>query len=91
MYRKRELAELVESSFGFMLSRLEERVADYPFTDTKFNIRSGADFTCSDEYFRRRDHIYGWIQGRALESIAIHAGFFERRGKNDLACRCDKI
>lgn len=91
MYRRRELAELVDSSFGFLLRRLEERVADYPFADTKFNIRSGADFTVTDEDFRRRDHIYGWIQGRALESIARHAGFFERAGKTDLACRCDKI
>ena len=91
MYRRKELEELVNSSFMFLLGRLENSIDSYPFIDTKFNIRTGADFTDDDEYFRRRDHIYGWIQGRGLESIARHADFFGRAGKNVLASRCDKL
>ncbi len=91
MYRRNELAELVESSARFLLERLERKVADYPFIDTKFNIRTGEDFSGSDEYFRQPDHIYGWIQGRGLESLAGHAAYFERAGNHELSLRFDKI
>ena len=91
MYRRKQLAELVESSSCFLLERLERNLKHYPFIDTKFNIRSGEDFRDTDEYFRRRDHIYGWIQGRGLESLAGHAAYFERQGKTELASRFDQV
>ena len=91
MYRQQELTELLFRSFSCMLERIEKNLASYPFIDTKFNIRTGKNFSAQDEYFRQRDHIYGWIQGRGLESIAGHAAFFEKRGEHDLAERCDAV
>ena len=91
MYRRKELTELVEISSRFLLERLERNIEDYPFIDTKFNIRTGEDFSVTDEYFRQHDHIYGWIQGRGLESLAGHAAYFERANDMELALRFDRI
>ena len=47
----------------------------YPFIDTKLNIITGKDYdpASSETFFKGKDVIYAWIQGRALESLAGHA------------------
>ncbi len=69
---------IIETSIKFILSRFEAN-SDYPFIDTKFNIATGENFTPLQENFRQKDFIYGWIQGRGLESLAGHADFFRDR------------
>ncbi len=52
-----------------------ERDPDYPFIDTKLNIITGKDHypASTDDFFKGKEVIYAWIQGRALESLAGHA------------------
>ncbi len=80
------LFDLIRKSASYMVERFE-RNCDYPFIDTKFDICSGKDFGPGDEEFRQKDFIYGWIQGRGLESLAEHCIFFERAGEDELAMR----
>ena len=53
---------------------------DYPFIDTKLDLITGRDFP-RDDPIRGRRAIYGWIQGRGLESLAGHGRWWERRGE----------
>ena len=57
-----------------MLERYE-RDPDYPFIDTKLNIITGKDHypASPEDFFKGREVIYTWIQGRALEALAGHA------------------
>ena len=54
---------------------------NYPFIDTKLNLITGEDFA-TDDPIRGHRAIYGWIQGRGLESLAGHTRFFARHGHN---------
>ena len=72
------IQKIAETSMKFILSRFENN-SDYPFIDTKFNIATGENFTPLQEDFRQKDFIYGWIQGRGLESLAGHVDFFRDR------------
>lgn len=54
-----------------------ERHPGYGFMDTKFSLRDGRDFDSADP-LRGRATIYGWIQGRALESLAGHRAWVKR-------------
>ena len=49
---------------------------DYPFIDTKLDLKSGEDFPAADPV-RGLETIYGWIQGRGLEALAGHAAWLE--------------
>ncbi|MFT5377084.1 MAG: mannose/cellobiose epimerase-like protein (N-acyl-D-glucosamine 2-epimerase family) [Candidatus Latescibacterota bacterium] len=55
-----------------------QRTPDYPFIDTKLDLITGRDFDDGDS-IRGKEAIYGWIQGRGLESLAGHARFFAQR------------
>lgn len=55
----------------WMVERYERR-EDYPFLDTKYDVIHGRDFREDDPY-RGLDAVYGWIQGRGLESLVFHA------------------
>ena len=46
------------------------------YLNTKLNPLTLADYTAADG-LRGPDFIYGWIQGRGLESLVTHAGWFE--------------
>lgn len=52
-----------------------ERDPAYPFVDTKLNIITGRDHypAAPETFFKGKEVIYAWIQGRALESLAGHA------------------
>ena len=47
------------------------------FLNTKINSITLADYTRADGW-RGPAYTYGWIQGRGLEALALHAAFFER-------------
>lgn len=52
-----------------------ERHPDYPFIDTKLDLIAGRDFDENDVWYKRRDIIYPWIQGRGIEMLAGHLAF----------------
>ncbi|MDE3001166.1 MAG: AGE family epimerase/isomerase [Gemmatimonadota bacterium] len=54
-----------------------ERAPDYPFIDTKLDLITGEDFP-PDDPVRGPNAVYGWIQGRGLESLAGHCRWMRR-------------
>lgn len=54
-----------------------EREPDYPFIDTKLDLITGEDFS-PDDPVRGPNAVYGWIQGRGLESLAGHCVWMRR-------------
>ncbi len=68
-----------------MLDRYDRR-RDYPFLDTKLDLRTGEDFA-EDDPLRGPGTIYGWIQGRGLEALAGHEAWLRRCGGLDDALR----
>jgi hypothetical protein len=58
------------------------------FLNTKMNPITGKDFTKADGW-RGPDIILGWIQGRGLEALVMHAAFFESIDQ-DLSHRLDQ-
>ena len=54
----------------FMLERHRQH-PEYRFFDTKIDTITGASFA-SEDSFRGKKIIYGWIQGRGLEAVAGH-------------------
>jgi hypothetical protein len=68
--------EIMLATIMRTLLERHERDANYPFVEMKLNIISGQDFTepaDSSRDFKSRSAIFGWIQGRGLESIVTHA------------------
>jgi len=57
----------------WQLGRMNEKV---PFINTKLNSLSLQNYDHSDG-LRGPDFIYGWIQGRGLEALILHARYFE--------------
>jgi len=47
------------------------------YLNTKLHSVTLRDYTAADGH-RAPEYIYGWIQGRGLESVATHAAFFDR-------------
>ena len=45
---------------------------DHPFLDTKYDVPGRRDFA-ADDPFRGKNAVFGWIQGRGLESLVVHA------------------
>jgi hypothetical protein len=71
-----------------------ESSPDYPWIDTKFEILTGKDFPDQD-VIREKSCVYGWVQGRALESIVTHTNWLIQHNSNsdysELIDRCDKV
>lgn len=74
-----------QATLNWMLSR---PFLQGVFINTKMNSITGEDFTKADGW-RGPDIILGWIQGRGLEAIVMHAAFFESIDK-DLSTRLDQ-
>ena len=62
---------------GTLYWMLQRRVLGGGFLNTKQNSVTLRDYGAQDGV-RGPDYTYGWIQGRALESLVAHAEFFER-------------
>ena len=58
------------------------RWPDYPFVNTKLNLITGEEFD-EDDPIKGKGAIYGWIQGRALESLVGHCRWLRRRGMGE--------
>jgi len=74
-----------EATLNWMLDR---RALHGSFLNTKVNSVTLADYSPADGW-RGPDFLYGWIQGRGLESLTTHADFFGPSNRN-LARRLDE-
>ena len=54
-----------------------DRAPGHPFIDTKLDLITGEDFP-PDDPVRGPNAVYGWIQGRGLESLAGHCRWMRR-------------
>jgi hypothetical protein len=67
------------------------RNGDYRWVDTKVDLASGEDFSDSD-FLRGKQTVYGWIQGRALESLTGHAIWLQQfQNKIELTAKIHNI
>lgn len=58
-----------------------QRNTNYPYIDTKLNIITGKDFEPLPNQqidFKSKCSVFGWIQGRGLESLVGHAKWVNR-------------
>ncbi len=68
-----------------------EHTPDYPFIDTKLDLITGEDFA-ADDPVRGPGAVYGWIQGRGLESLAGHCLWMRRHNLDpELRRRLERI
>ena len=79
---------LIECSCRVILERF--RAHGSGFIDTKFDIVTGREFA-GEDFAHRRDLVFGWIQGRALESLAKHCEYFSRLGREELRRECAAV
>ncbi|MDD3154311.1 MAG: AGE family epimerase/isomerase [Victivallaceae bacterium] len=80
MKREPEFRALLMRSIDTMIARFQKNGSAYLFLDTKFSASADRDFDSGDALFKRREYVYGWIQGRGLESLAEHAAWLEAAG-----------
>ena len=67
------------------------RWPDYPYVNTKLDLITGQDFPENDP-IKGKGAIYGWIQGRALESLVGHCRWLRGRGlAADLVPRLEEM
>ncbi len=57
-----------------------ERTPGYPYIDTKLDLITGEDFA-ADDPVRGPGAVYGWIQGRGLESLTGHCLWMRRHNQ----------
>ena len=75
-----QLREIIGDYEAIILSNLNilvdryNRDPDYRWVDTKFSSITGEDFP-EDDFLRGPNTVYGWIQGRALEALSVHANW----------------
>ena len=52
---------------------------DYRFIDTKLDLMTGKDFSVTAPWFKQKNIIFCWIQGRAMEALAGISGITEKK------------
>ena len=76
-----EMKPLIQDWEVLLVTVLDEIIAryqrnkNYPYIDTKLNIITGKDFEVladSQKDFKSKCSVFGWIQGRGLESLVGH-------------------
>ena len=75
-----KIEALIQNSMDAILHRYQSDPA-YPFIDTKLDLMTGNDFSSVDAWYKQKDVIYCWIQGRGMEALARHISYF--RSRND--------
>src|SRR5690554_4733697 len=85
---RRDYVRINAATLDWMLDRPR---LDGVYLNTKLNPLTLADYGPEDG-LRGPDFLFGWIQGRGLESLALHAAFFdpiqpELAGRLDAAAR----
>ena len=73
---KKYYTDLIVSSFTEILRR-SARSESSGIIDTKLNLFTGQDFP-TDDPIKGPATIYSWIQGRGLESLAVHCRWLQK-------------
>jgi hypothetical protein len=68
-----------------MIASRSKEDPQYPWINTKIDIITGKDFD-DDDFFKGRNSVYAWIQGRGLEAIGTHLDWL----KNDAETPVDE-
>ena len=76
-----KIEALIQNSMDAILHRYQSDPA-YPFIDTKLDLMTGKDFSSDDAWYKQKEVVYCWIQGRGMEALARHISYF--RSRNDL-------
>lgn len=81
------IATIIAPTLRTVLDRFEKFSGELGWVDMKFDPADGsprdAGRNASAEFYRR-DRVYGWIQGRALESMAAHLRWMADRDVGSL-------
>jgi len=86
---------IIASTMGKVVERFKAGVGA-GWVDMKFDPSTGEE-RAPDSRLYRKDRIYGWIQGRALESLAAHLGWIRHRdipglpGRDELQAAGDAL
>jgi len=88
-YLSKHIRDYVKINQALINRILERFSTDYPWIDMKYDIISKKDYNLDDET-RGQNSIYSWIQGRGLESMALHADWFEATGYHSVKCSIDE-
>jgi len=77
------------TSMETILERFEAH-PEYPFVDTKLDLRTGRDHP-ADDPLRGRSTIFGWMQGRGLEAVAGHARWMQGHGRPEVRALAPRL
>ena len=75
-----KIEELITCSMDEILRRYEADT-NYSLINTKLDLLTGKDFSAQDPWYKQKDIIFCWIQGRGIEALARHIRYFAQ--KND--------
>lgn len=81
------IAAIVAPTLRTVLDRFEKFSGELGWVDMKFDPADGSPrdaVSGASAEFYRRDRVYGWIQGRALESMAAHLRWMAGRDVRNL-------
>ena len=70
--------DLIRCSMDEIIRRYEAD-KNYHFIDTKLDLMTGLDFSSGDAWYKQKNIIFCWIQGRAMEALARHIRYFEEQ------------
>lgn len=52
---------------------------NYRFLDTKLDLLTGENFSAGDAWYKQKNIIFCWIQGRGMEALAKHILYFKEK------------
>ena len=73
-----KIEDLIQTSMDEIIRRYEAD-RSYHFIDTKLDLMTGEDFSVNDAWYKQKNIIFCWIQGRAMEALAKHIIYFEEK------------
>ena len=85
-----KIESLIQCSMDEIIRRYEAD-KDYHFIDTKLDLMTGKDFSADDVWYKQKNIIFCWIQGRAMEALAKHIIYFEEKKDKIRSSKLRKI
>lgn len=85
-----KIESLISTSMDEIIRRYEADKT-YHFIDTKLDLMTGKDFSPEDAWYKQKNIIFCWIQGRAMESLAKHIIYFEEKKDRSRVQKLKKI
>ena len=85
-----KIEELITCSMDEILRRYEADT-NYSLINTKLDLLTGKDFSAQDPWYKQKDIIFCWIQGRGIEALARHIRYFAQKNDTDRVERLTKF